>query len=186
MSQINLDGVLQIPAVRQVMLLVGVAAAVAAGFAIFLWSQTPAYTQLYAGLDAAESAQIVEALKSAEIDYKLSDNGSILVPDAKLHDARMQVAGQGLAQGTGSGMDLMQDQSSFGVSQFMENARYQHALEAELARTITSLGAVREARVHLALPKQTAFLRDQKSASASVLLQLGRGGALEPDQVAAI
>lgn len=185
-SQINLGGVIQIPAVRQVMLLVGVAAAVAAGFGIFFWSQTPSYTQLYAGLDAAASAEVIGVLQGADIDYKLSDNGSILVPDAKLHDARMQVAGQGIAQGTGTGMDLMQDQSSFGVSQFMESARYQHALEGELARTITSLGAVREARVHLALPKQTAFLRDQKSASASVLLQLGRGGALEPDQAAAI
>ncbi|ANO51046.1 flagellar basal-body MS-ring/collar protein FliF [Woeseia oceani] len=186
MSQINLGGVIQIPAVRQVMLLVGVAAAVAAGFTIFLWSQTPSYSQLYGNLDATEAAQVIEVLQGAEIDYKMSDNGSIMVPDAKLHDARMQVAGQGLAQSSGGGMNLLQDQSSFGVSQFMENARYQHALEAELARTITSLGAVREARVHLALPKQTAFLRDQKSASASVLLQLGAGGALEADQAAAI
>jgi flagellar M-ring protein FliF len=183
-SQINLGGVIRIPAVRQVMLLVGVAAAVAAGFAIFLWSQTPGYTQLYGGLEAGEAAEVVGVLQGAQIDYKMTDNGSIMVPEAKLHDARMQVAGQGLGQG--SGMNLMSDQSSFGVSQFMESARYQHALEAELARTITSLGAVREARVHLALPKQSAFLRDQKSASASVLLQLGRGGALEPDQAAAI
>ncbi len=183
-SQISLGGVIQIPAVRQVMLLVGVAAAVAAGFGIFLWSQTPGYTQLYAGLEATEAAEVVGALQSAQIDYKMTDNGSIMVPEAQIHDARMQVAGQGLGQG--SGMDIMQDQSSFGVSQFMESARYQHALEAELARTITSLGAVREARVHLALPKQSAFLREQKGASASVLLQLGRGGALEPDQAAAI
>ncbi|MGB5245067.1 MAG: flagellar basal-body MS-ring/collar protein FliF [Woeseia sp.] len=179
----NLGGVLRIPAVRQVTTLVGVAAAVAAGFAIFLWSQTPGYTQLYGNLDAADAAQVIETLKSAEIDHKLGDNGSIMVPAAKLHDARMRLAGQGLSQG--SSMDLMEDQSSFGVSQFMESARYQHALEAELARTITSLGAVREARVHLALPKQSAFLRDQQSASASVLLQLGRG-SLEADQASAI
>jgi flagellar M-ring protein FliF len=184
-SQMNLGGVLRIPAVRQVTTLIGVAAAVAAGFAIFLWSQTPGYTQLYGNLEAADAAQVVEALKGAEIDYKVGDNGSILVPQARLHDARMQLAGQGVAQGSSSGMDLMDEQSSFGVSQFMESARYQHALEAELARTITSLGAVREARVHLALPKQSAFLRDQKSASASVLLQLGRG-SLEADQAAAI
>ncbi|MGB5347144.1 MAG: flagellar basal-body MS-ring/collar protein FliF [Woeseia sp.] len=184
-SQLNLGGVLRIPAVRQVTTLVGVAAAVAAGFAIFLWSQTPGFTQLYGDLEAADAAQVIEALKSAEIEYKLGDNGSIMVPQARLHDARMQLAGQGVSQGTSSGMKLMDDQSSFGVSQFMESARYQHALEAELARTITSLGAVREARVHLALPKQTAFLRDQKSASASVLLQLGRG-SLEADQAAAI
>ncbi len=176
---------MRIPAVRQVTTLVGVAAAVAAGFAIFLWSQTPGYTQLYSGLDAADAAQVVDALKSAEIDYKVSDSGSIMVPQARLHDARMQIAGQGVAPAGNGSMDLMQDQSSFGVSQFMESARYQHALEAELARTITSLGAVREARVHLALPKQSSFLRDQKSASASVLLKLGRG-SLEADQATAI
>jgi len=186
LSHVNLGGVMRIPAVRQVSLLIGVAAAVAIGFAIVLWSQTPGYAQLYGRLEADEAAQIAEALQAAGIAYKLSDNGSILVPESRLHDARLEIAGQGLSQGTSTGMDLMADQSSFGVSQFMESARYQHALEAELARTITSLGAVREARVHLALPKQTSFLRDQKGASASVLLQLGHGGALEPDQVAAI
>lgn len=186
LSHVNLGGVMRIPAVRQVSLLIGVAAAVAIGFAIVLWSQTPGYAQLYGRLEAADAAQIAEALQGAGIPYKLSDNGSLLVPESRLHDARIEIAGQGLSHGTSQGMDLMADQSSFGVSQFMESARYQHALEAELARTITSLGAVREARVHLALPKQTSFLRDQKSASASVLLQLGRGGALEPDQAGAI
>lgn len=185
-SQMNLGGVLRIPAVRQVTTLVGVAAAVAAGFAIFLWSQTPGYTQLAGGLEANEAAAVVDALQGAEIDYRMTDNGSIMVPESKLHAARMQIAGQGLTTTPNGGMDLMSDQSSFGVSQFMESARYQHALEAELGRTITSLGAVREARVHLAIPKQTSFLRDQKGASASVLLQLGRGGALEQDQAAAI
>ena len=184
-SQLNLGGVMRIPAVRQVTTLIGVAAAVAAGFAIFLWSQTPSYSQLYANLEPADAAQVVDALKGAEIDYRLTDSGSILVPQSRLHDARMQMAGQGVAPAGDGTMDLMQEQSSFGVSQFMENARYQHALEAELARTITSLGAVREARVHLALPKESSFLRDDRSASASVLLKLGRG-SLEADQAAAI
>lgn len=185
-SQMNLGGVMRIPAVRQVTLLVGVAAAVAAGFAIFLWSQTPGYSQLYGNLESGEASQVVDALQAAGIEYRMTDNGSILVPQARLMDARMQMAGQGLSQSTGTGMDLMSGESSFGVSQFMESARYQHALEGELARTITSLGAVREARVHLAMPKQSSFLRDNQSASASVLLQLGRGGALEADQAAAI
>jgi len=184
-SQINLGGVMRIPAVRQVTTLVGVAAAVAAGFAIFLWSQTPGYSQLYAGLEAADAAAVVDALKAADIEHRLSAEGNVLVPESRLHDARMAVAGQGVAPSTSAGMDLMQDQSSFGVSQFMESARYQHALEAELARTIMSVGAVREARVHLALPKQSSFLRDQKGASASVLLKLGTG-SLQADQAAAI
>jgi len=185
-SQINLSGVLRIPAVRQVVLLIGVAAAVAAGFAVVLWSQSPGYAPLYADLGTQEAAQVAEALKSAEIDYKLSGDGSILVAKLQLHDARLQLASQGLPQSASAGMDSMQEQSSFGVSQFMESARYQHALEAELARTISSLGAVREARVHLALPKQTAFIRDSKKASASVLLHLFRGRLLEADQASSI
>ncbi len=185
-SQLNLAGVLRIPAVRQVMSLIGIAAAVAAGFAIVLWSQTPQFTQLYVDVSAAEAAEVVEALQASNIDAKLNGNGTVAVAESQLYEARMQLATQGLLSSSTSGMEIMQEQSSFGVSQFMESARYQHALEAELARTIASLGAVREARVHLALPKQTAFIRDSKGASASVLLQLYGGRGLEEDQSSAI
>jgi len=185
-SQLNLAGVLRIPAVRQVVSLVGVAGAVAAGFAIVLWSQTPQLTQLYADMSTSEATEVAEALQSADIDYKLTGNGSVLVAESELHDARLQLASMGLPQSASAGMDLMQEQSSFGVSQFMESARYQHALEAELGRTIASIGTVREARVHLAMPKQTAFIRDNKGASASVLLQLYGGRVLEADQASAI
>ena len=184
-SQINLAGVLGIPAVRQVLLLIGVAAAVAAGFAVVLWSQTPQFTQLYGDMSTAEAAEVSAALQAADIEYRITGN-TVLVAETKLHDARLQLAAMGLPQGSAVGMELMQEQSSFGVSQFMESARYQHALEAELARTISSLGSVREARVHLALPKQTAFLRDRKGASASVLLHLYGGRVLEADQAAAV
>jgi flagellar M-ring protein FliF len=185
-SQLNLAGVLRIPAVRQVISLIGVAGAVAAGFAVILWSQTPEFTQLYSDMSSAEAAEVAEVLQAADIDYKLSGSGSVMVAEANLHDARLQLASQGLPQRASAGMAMMQEQSSFGVSQFMESARYQHALEAELSRTIASLGAVREARVHLALPKQTAFIRDSKGASASVLLQLFGGSVLEADQASAI
>ena len=185
-SQLNLASVLRIPAVRQVMSLIGVAGAVAAGFAVVLWSQSPQFTQLYTDMSAAEATDVTQALQSADIDYKLVGNGSVMVAESQLHDARLQLASMGLPQSASSGMDLMQEQSSFGVSQFMESARYQHALEAELARTIASIGAVREARVHLALPKQTAFIRHDKGASASVLLQLFGGRVLESDQASAI
>ncbi|MDH5621942.1 MAG: flagellar basal-body MS-ring/collar protein FliF [Gammaproteobacteria bacterium] len=185
-SQISLSGVFRIPAVRQVVSLVGVAAAVAVGFAVVLWSQSPEYAPLYGDLSTQEAAQVVDALKASEITYKLSADGTVLVPEASVRDARMQLASQGLPQSAAAGMGSMQEQSSFGVSQFMENARYQHALEMELARTISSLGAVSEARVHLALPKETAFIRDRKRASASVLLHLYRGRQLESDQAFAI
>lgn len=186
-GDLSLANVMVIPAVRQIMLLIGVAAAVAAGFAIVLWSQSPGYAQLYADLSTSEAAEVSDALRAANIDFKLNAaTGDILVPETSLHTARMQLASQGLPQSAAAGMEMMQEQSSFGVSQFMESARYQHALEAELARTISSLGAVREARVHLALPKQTSFLRDQKTASASVLLHIYRGRTLEQDQAAAV
>jgi len=185
-SQLNLAGVLRIPAVRQVMLLIGVAAAVAAGFAVALWSQSPGYTQLYGDMADAEAAEVTDALRAADIDYKIASNGDVLVAEAQLHDARIKLASQGLPQSTGSGMDLMQEQSSFGVSQFMESKRYQHALQAELAQTISSIGAVRDARVHLALPKQTGFIRDNSGASASVFLNLYGGRVLEADQASAI
>ena len=187
MAQLGLAGVMRIPAVRQVMLLVGVAASVAIGFAVVLWSQTPGYTRLYGDLAGADAAQVADALRAADIPYKLNaDSGDVMVAESHLHDARLELASQGLPQGASAGFEMLQDQSSFGVSQFMESARYQHALEAELAKTIEHMGAVRDARVHLAIPKQSAFIRDQKGASASVLLQLFRGRELEPDQTSSI
>ncbi len=182
-NQMNLAGVLQIPAVRQVMLLIGVAAAVAAGFAIVLWSQTPQFTQLASDMSAAEASAAAEVLQAANIDSKMAGS-TLLVEESKLYEARMQLASLGLTQ-AGGVIEALQEQSSFGVSQFMEAARYKHLLQEELGRTIAGLGAVREARVHLAIPKQTAFLRDDKGTSASVFLNL-RGGVLTDDQASAI
>lgn len=186
-EQINLNGVMRIPAVRQVLLLVGVAASVAAGFAVVLWSQTPGYTQLYSDLDNSDAAQVAETLRNANIEYKLdTETGVVLVAETRVHDARLELASQGLPQGGRTGMDMLDEQSSFGVSQFMESARYQRALEEELGRTISHLGAVSDARVHLAMPRQSAFVRDKNNSSASVLLTLFRGRELEPDQASAI
>lgn len=184
---LTLLGVLRIPAVRQIILLLGIAASVAGGFATFFWSQNPTLTQLYSDLSAGDSAQVSEVLRTAEIPHKIdTESGTVLVSADRIHDARLELAGQGLPAGVSAGMNLMQEQNSFGVSQFMEGARYQYALESELARTIANLGAVRDARVHLAIPKQSAFIRDQKNASASVLLTLFRGRMLEPGQANSI
>lgn len=186
-NDLSLGSVVRIPAVRQVILLIGVAVAVAAGFFISNWSQSPGMTQLFADLEAAEAADVADALRSANIEFKINPStGDILVAETSLHDARMQLAAQGLPGTASLGMGSLDENSSFGTSQFMETARYQHALEAELGRTISSLGSVRDARVHLALPKHTSFLRDQKKSSASVMLQLFRGRSLESDQAAAV
>ncbi len=186
-THINLATFLRIPAVRQLVLLFGVAGAVAAGFAIVLWAQTPGYSRLYSGLDSEDAAQIADTLRAGDYDFKLDlDNGTVMVETSRLQDARLELASQGLPQGVSAGMESLKEQPTFGQSQFRENVLYQHALEAELARTISHIAAVRDARVHLALPKQSAFIRDRKPASASVMLNLNRSMAMGPDQAAAI
>ena len=174
------------PNLRPLLLLIGVAAAVAAGVGIVLWTKEPTYSLLYGNLGQQDAAQIAQALETNGIPYKLDGaTGQITVPADRVHDARLQLAGQGLPEGDG-GFAVMSKDPGFGVSQFMEGARYQHALETELARTITNLQQVEGARVHLALPRQSAFIRDRRPPSASVFVQLKPGRRLETEQVTAI
>ena len=176
-----------IPGLRQLVLLVGVALSIAAGVWLVFWSQGPSYSVLFGNLAARAAGQVMDTLNAAGIPFKLDDkSGAILVPQDKVRAARVQLAGQGLPQSAGAGMESMEGQSTFGTSQFMETARYQHALETELARTVGQVQGVASARVHLALPKQSVFVRDRKKPSASVMLQLYGGRRLEPGQVAAI
>ncbi|MDE2250451.1 MAG: flagellar M-ring protein FliF, partial [Gammaproteobacteria bacterium] len=172
---------------RPLLLLVGIAAAVAAGVAVMLWWQGPNWSLLYGNLEANDASQVVQALQTAGIRYKLSDDtGAVMVPAEDVHAARLRLAGQGLPEGSSSGLDLINKDSGIGVSQFMENARYQYALETELARTISSLRSVAAARIHLAITQQSAFVRERRPVSASVFLQLRPGGRLEAEQVQAI
>lgn len=174
------------PGLKPLAMLIGIAAAVAAGVGIVLWSKEPTYALLYGNLGQQDAAQIAQALDSSGIPYKLeATSGAITVPAERVHDARLKLAGQGLPEGDG-GFAVMSKDPGFGVSQFMEGARYQHALETELARTISNLQAVEGARVHLALPRQSAFVRDRRAPSASVFLQLKPGRRLESEQVTAI
>lgn len=172
---------------RPLLLLVGIAAAVAAGVAVMLWWQGPNWSLLYGNLATNDAGQVVQALQTAGIKYKLSeDTGAVMVPADQVHAARLKLAAQGLPEGSSSGLDLISKDSGIGVSQFMENARYQYALETELARTISSLRSVAAARIHLAITQQSAFVRDRRPVSASVFLQLRPGGRLEAEQVQAI
>ena len=172
------------PSLRPLAFLIGIAAAVAAGVVIVLWSKEPTYSLLYGNLGQQDAAQIAQALDTNNIPYKL-DAGTITVPADRVHDARLKLAAQGLPEGDG-GFAVMSKEPAFGVSQFMEGARYQHALETELARTISNLQPVEGARVHLALPRQSAFVRDRRPPSASVFLQMKPGRRLESEQVTAI
>ncbi len=176
-----------VPGLRQLTLLVGVAAAVAAAVWLVLWSQGPNYSMLYGQLSDRDAAAVAQSLSTAGIPYRLEPgSGAVTVPADRLHDARLRLAGEGLPQGDGLGIEMLRDQEGFGTSQFMESARYQHALETELARTIVRVQGVQSARVHLALPKQSVFVRDRRKASASVMLQLYAGRRLDAAQVSAV
>jgi flagellar M-ring protein FliF len=176
-----------IPAVRQLILLSVVAAAIALGLWLFFWTQHPDYVPLSAGLDAKSTSEASDLLRTQQIPFRIDNGtGALAVPADRLGDARMALASAGLSAGNGDGFESMEGDQGFGTSQFVENARYQHALETELARTISNLRPVREARVHLALPKPSAFTRQKDPASASVVLQLQSGAALEQGQVDAI
>jgi flagellar M-ring protein FliF len=171
---------------RPLLLLVGIAAAVAAGVTVVLWSRGPNFSMLYANLAAEDQAQITQALDAATIPYRLeAGSNAIMVPSERLSEARLKLAGQGLPNDD-NGFSLMTKDAGLGVSQFVENARYQHAMETELAHTIASLRPVDGARVHLAVPRQSAFVRDQRDGSASVFVQLKAGRRLEQEQVQAI
>jgi len=174
------------PATRQLMLLVGVALAVAIGVGVVLWSRGPNYALLYAGLDSKDAAAVTQALQAGNTPYTLSPDGSsISVPAADLAAVRLKLASQGLPQGN-AGTVMPGADSPFGMSDLAERTRYQQMLETDLGNTIAGLQSVRSARVHLALPKPSAFVRDNRQASASVLLTLYPGRQLDQSQVAAI
>jgi flagellar M-ring protein FliF len=171
---------------RPLLLLIGIAGAVAAGVTVVLWSRGPTYSLLFAQLGTEDQAQVTQALDAAGIPYRMEPGSNgIQVPNERLSEARLKLAGQGLPEGDG-GFALMTKEPGLGVSQFMENARYQHALETELAHTIASLRPIDGARVHIAVPRQSAFVRDRRAASASVFVQLKQGRRLEQEQAQAI
>ncbi|MEZ5444407.1 MAG: flagellar basal-body MS-ring/collar protein FliF [Gammaproteobacteria bacterium] len=178
----------QLSWLRQVGVMVGIAAAVALGVAVVLWSRTPSYGMLYSSLSDRDLTQVMDALQAADIRYKVDNaSGAIMVPADQVHDARLKLAAAGLPKSASMGFEVLDNESNpFGNSQTAELARFQRALEEELARSIGKLSNVRSARVHLAIPKPSVFARDKKDPSASVLLDLYPGRALEEGQVDAI
>ncbi|HOP15466.1 MAG: flagellar M-ring protein FliF [Chromatiaceae bacterium] len=175
------------PWLRQVAVMVGIAASVALGVAVVLWSQAPNYAPLYGNLAEKDASQVMEALQQVGVDYRVDQaSGMVMVPAAKVKELRMQLAGQGLPNSVGMGFELLQQDTGFGTSQMVEKARYQQAMQGELARTIATIGAVQSARVHLAIPKQSVFVRKRQPPSASVALRLHSGRILEEGQVEAI
>lgn len=175
------------PAARQLLMLVALAGAVALGVMTAFWAQTPNYGLLYGNLNDKDTGGVLEALAKSNIPYKIdASSGAVMVPAKQVHEARLKLAGQGLPRGTGVGFEIMDEKPAFGNTQFQEIARYQRAIEGEIARSIMTLSNVQGARVHLALPRQSAFIREREQPSASVLLNLYSGRSIEPDQVSAI
>ncbi len=180
-------GMTRLPVIKQAGLLIGLAASVALGIAIVSWSQTPGYNLLYGALTTQGAAEVIAALDAVNIPYRLDEkSGAMLVPSGKVHEARLKLAAQGLPRSTSMGFEILEKEQGFGTSQFIERARYQRALEVELARTIGNLNHVQNARVHLAVPKQSVFVRNRKKPSASILAHLYSGRTLKEEQVAAI
>ncbi|MBY6311325.1 flagellar basal-body MS-ring/collar protein FliF [Alcaligenes faecalis] len=167
--------------------LIGLGAAlIALIVALLLWSRGPSYQVLFSNLDDRDGGAIVSALSQMNVPYQFNSNGTaILVPQDRVHDVRMQMASQGLPRSGNAGFELL-DQSRFGASQFTEQVTYQRALEGELANSIKAVHAVKEARVHLAMPRETLFVRDRQSPTASVVLSLYPGRDLSEGQVSAI
>jgi flagellar M-ring protein FliF len=168
----------------------GAMAAIALAIAIlvgaWLWTKEPPYGLLFSNLSDQDGGQIVATLQQQNVPYKYTEGGgAIMVPASMVHDVRLRLASQGLPKGGLVGFEVMESQK-LGISQFAEQINYQRGLEGELARSIQTLGAVRAARVHLAIPKQTAFLRDELKPSASVLVSLQPGRALDGAQIAGI
>ncbi len=168
---------------------IGFAVALAAIFSLlvgaYLWSQQPDYRILFSNLNEKDGGSIVAALEQQNIPHKLSSSGAIMVPADRVHDVRLKLAAQGLPRGGMVGFELMENQK-FGISQFAEQVNYQRGLEGELARTIMSIGAVQSARVHLAIPKPSVFVRESQKPTASVLLSLYPGRSLDGGQIAGI
>jgi len=183
----TVNGFQGLPALRQIGLMVGLAASVALGVAVVLWSQQPSYTLLYANLGSKDAGQVIDALQKSAIGFKVDETtGAVMVETGKVQSARMELAKDGLPEGNAMGFEMLQKEQGFGTSQFIETARYQRALESELSRTISTLRNIKSARVHLAIPKRSVFLRERSDPSASVLVDLYSGRSLDEEQIAAI
>ncbi len=167
--------------------LVALSAGLTLGVGLILWAMKPDMTPLFEKMDMQDMTPVLDVLRAEQTEFQIdSSSGLVLVPRDKVQLLRMKLASSGISSNSGVGLELLQKEQSLGTSQFMETTRYQHALETELSRTVGSMRNIDTARVHLALPKQSVFIRNRAKASASVMVKLYPGRSLEDGQVAAI
>lgn len=175
-----------LPARSRLTLGIGVAALLAVLVALALWGRQGDWRVLYANLSDQDGGAVVAQLSQMGVPHRHAEGGgAILVPADRVHDTRLRLASAGLPRGSVVGFELM-DNARFGQTQFQERLTFQRGLEGELTRSIGALAAVHSARVHLALPNQNGFFREQQKPSASVLLTLHPGRTLERAQIAGI
>jgi flagellar M-ring protein FliF len=180
----NLSG---LPVIRQIGLLFGLALSLALGLGLVQWAMTPEFTPLYAELSPTASVDVVRNLEAGGIPFKVNQrNGLISVPADQVHQVRLNLASEGLPEGDGSGFEMLYKEQEMGISSFMEKARFDRALEQELSKSIASLDSIKSARVHLALPKPSAFVRKKSKVAASVILNLFSGRELTERQLAGV
>ena len=164
----------------------GLALLVAVGVIGLVMGRQAEWRVLYSNLADKDGGAIVAQLSQMNIPYKHADGGgAILVPADKVHDTRLRLASQGLPKGSVAGFEMMES-NRFGMTQFQERLTFQRGLEGELTRSIQALSSVQSARVHLALPNQNGFFREQQKPSASVLISLNAGRTLDRSQLAGI
>ncbi|MGR6873261.1 flagellar basal-body MS-ring/collar protein FliF [Pseudomonas sp. HK3] len=188
-SEINpvMMGFNKLTIVRQVALLVGFAGLLALGIGVVVWSQETQYRPLISNLEDFNAREILSILDQTGIDYRINPtSGIVTVPESDIHEARLALAPVLADIDDSTGLELLDKEQGLGTSQFIESARYRRGLEGELARTISSLQSVRNARVHLALPKQSVFVRDDREPRASVFLEIYGGKGLKQAQAEAI
>ncbi|MHB1246896.1 MAG: flagellar basal-body MS-ring/collar protein FliF [Sulfuriferula sp.] len=179
-------GLTQGPGGRKFLQILGVAAVIAIMAGVWMWGQQPDYRVLFSNFSDRDGGAIVASLEQMNVPYKFAEGGgAILVPANQVYEARLKLASQGLPKGGNVGFELMENQK-IGVSQFVEQINFQRALEGELARSIESISTVRSARVLLALPKSSVFVREQQKPTASVLLNLEAGRVLDRQQISAV
>ncbi|SHE21931.1 flagellar basal-body MS-ring/collar protein FliF [methanotrophic endosymbiont of Bathymodiolus puteoserpentis (Logatchev)] len=182
-----MEGLVQMTVIKQVGLMLGLAFSVAIGVAVVLWSQAPTYDLLFSSLGEQDAAEILETLDKLDVPYKVDErSGAVMVAAGKVRDIKLKLAAEGLPRSDSLGYELLDKEASFTTSKSVETMRFQRALEGEIARTVMTIQNVKSARVLLALPKQSVFVRKQKKPSASVILNLYRGRALEKGQINAI
>ncbi|TVP92786.1 MAG: flagellar basal body M-ring protein FliF [Thioalkalivibrio sp.] len=180
-------GLASLPLERQIGLIVALAAALTLVVSLVLWLTRPNYVVLFPNLPEQESAQVLEALEQSGVPFRLDPvSGAVQVPAGQLHEARLKLATEGLPKASGFGFELLEKDQGLGTSRLMEDARYHRAIEGEMARSISTLDSVESARVHLALPRESVFVRERSRPTASVLVNLYAGRSLNEGRVAGI